>query len=153
MHLFQFVFYILFCLYLYIIWFISFRINKDMYNNFIYCFDYCEYCYSVTMSVNLRFRVMVFNATFNNISVIVAVSFIVRKPEYRRKPPIVLKWLTHYPDSDPTSLCSFWILSGETTNTNFIVFGLTWYGVEPTIYRTRGEQANNYKKTSIKRKH
>jgi hypothetical protein len=43
------------------------------------------------MSVNLRFRVMVFNATFNNISVIVAVSFIVRKPEYWRKPPIVLK--------------------------------------------------------------
>jgi hypothetical protein len=34
--------------------------------------------------------------------------------------------------------------SGETTNSNFIVFGLTRPGLEPTIYRTRGEQANHY---------
>ena len=35
------------------------------------------------------------------------------------------------------------MLSGETTNTNFIVFGLTRLGLEPTIYRTLGEHANN----------
>jgi hypothetical protein len=29
------------------------------------------------------------------------------------------------------------VLSGETTNTNCIVFGLTRPGLEPTIYRTR----------------
>jgi hypothetical protein len=34
-------------------------------------------------------------------------------------------------------------LSGEAANTNFIVFGLTRPGFEPTIYRTRGEHANN----------
>ena len=47
----------------------------------------------------------------------------------------------------------FWILllnaaclavSGEATNTNFIIFGLTRPGLEPTIYRTRGEHANHY---------
>ena len=36
------------------------------------------------------------------------------------------------------------MLSGEPTNTNFIVFGLTRPGFEPTIYRTRGEHANHY---------
>ena len=36
------------------------------------------------------------------------------------------------------------VLSGEATNTNFIVFGLTQPGLEPTIYRTRGEHANHY---------
>ena len=35
------------------------------------------------------------------------------------------------------------VLSGEATNTNFIVFGLTRPGLEPTIYRTRGEHANH----------
>ena len=35
------------------------------------------------------------------------------------------------------------MLSGEATNTNFIVFGLTRTGLEATIYRTRGEHANN----------
>ncbi len=35
-------------------------------------------------------------------------------------------------------------LSGEATNTNFIVIGLTWLGLEPTIYRTQGEHANHY---------
>ena len=36
------------------------------------------------------------------------------------------------------------VLSGEATNTNFIVFGLTRSGLEPMIYRTRGEHANHY---------
>jgi Leucine-rich repeat (LRR) protein len=52
---------------------------------------------------------------------------------------------THYPDSEPTSLCSFsFLLSVEATNTNFVVFGLTRLGLEPTIYRTRGEHTNHY---------
>jgi hypothetical protein len=36
------------------------------------------------------------------------------------------------------------MLSGEATNTNFIVFGLTRLGPEPTIYRTQGEDAKNH---------
>ena len=36
------------------------------------------------------------------------------------------------------------MLSGEATNTNFIVFGLTRSGLKPTIYRTQGEPANHY---------
>jgi hypothetical protein len=36
------------------------------------------------------------------------------------------------------------VLRGEATNTNFIVFGLTKPGHEPTIYHTRGEHANHY---------
>jgi hypothetical protein len=36
------------------------------------------------------------------------------------------------------------VLSGEATNTNFIVLCLTRSGLEPTIYRTRGEHANHY---------
>ena len=36
------------------------------------------------------------------------------------------------------------MLSREETNTNFIVFGLARLGLEPTIYRTRGEHANHY---------
>ena len=35
------------------------------------------------------------------------------------------------------------MLSGETTNTNFTVFGLTRSELEPTIYRTRGKHANH----------
>ena len=46
---------------------------------------------------------------------------------------------THYPDSKQTSLCSLCCaLSGEATNTNFIVFGVTRSGLEPTIYLTLG---------------
>ena len=30
------------------------------------------------------------------------------------------------------------MLSGEATNTNFIVFGLSRLGLKPTIYHTRG---------------
>jgi hypothetical protein len=36
------------------------------------------------------------------------------------------------------------MLSGEARNTNFIVFGLTQTGLEPTIYRTQDEHANHY---------
>ena len=36
------------------------------------------------------------------------------------------------------------MLSGETTNTNVIVFGLIRPGLDPTIYSTRGEHANHY---------
>ena len=36
------------------------------------------------------------------------------------------------------------MFSGEATNTNLIVFGFTQPGLEPTIYRTRGEHANHY---------
>ena len=35
------------------------------------------------------------------------------------------------------------MLSGEATNTNFIVFGLTHSGLEPTNNRTRVEHANH----------
>jgi hypothetical protein len=42
-----------------------------------------------------------------------------------------------------THLCC--VLSGEATNINFIVFGLTRSGLEPTIYRTRAEHANPLK--------
>ena len=36
------------------------------------------------------------------------------------------------------------MLSGEATNTNFIVFGFIRSWLEPTIYRARGEHANHY---------
>jgi hypothetical protein len=36
------------------------------------------------------------------------------------------------------------VLRGEATNTNFIVFGSTRSGNEPTAYRTRGEHTNHY---------
>ena len=35
------------------------------------------------------------------------------------------------------------VFSGEATNTNCIVFGLTRPELEPTIYRTRDEHANH----------
>ena len=35
-------------------------------------------------------------------------------------------------------------LTGEATNTNVIVFGLTRPGLEPTIHRTRGLHTNHY---------
>ena len=41
----------------------------------------------------------------------------------------------------PSQCC---VLSEEAINTNFIVFGLTWPGIKPTIYLTRGEHANHY---------
>jgi hypothetical protein len=36
------------------------------------------------------------------------------------------------------------MLSGEATNINFIVFGLTRPGLKPTIYHTRGKHADHY---------
>ena len=45
------------------------------------------------------------------------------------------------------------MLSGEATNTNFIVFGLTQPRFEPTIYRTRGEQANHYATDTVLKDH
>jgi hypothetical protein len=36
------------------------------------------------------------------------------------------------------------VLSGEATNTNLIVFGLTRSVLKLTIYRTRDEHANHY---------
>jgi hypothetical protein len=41
-------------------------------------------------------------------------------------------------------VCLFCVLSGEATNTNFLVFGLTRSGLKLTIYCTRGEHANHY---------
>ena len=46
-----------------------------------------------------------------------------------------------------SSQCS--MLSGEATNTNFIVFGLTRLGLEPMIYCTRGEHANHYNTVAV----
>jgi len=36
------------------------------------------------------------------------------------------------------------VISGEATNTNFIILGLTRSDLELTIYRTRGEHTNHY---------
>ena len=36
------------------------------------------------------------------------------------------------------------VLRGAATNTNFIVFGLTRWVLEPTIYHTQGGHANHY---------
>jgi hypothetical protein len=36
------------------------------------------------------------------------------------------------------------VLRGEATNINFIVFGLTQSGLEPTNYCTQGEHAHHY---------
>jgi hypothetical protein len=36
------------------------------------------------------------------------------------------------------------LVAGEATTTNFIVFGLTSSGLEPTNYHTRGEHTNHY---------
>ena len=36
------------------------------------------------------------------------------------------------------------MLSGEATNINFIIFGVTPQGLEPTIYHTRGQHASHY---------
>ena len=48
--------------------------------------------------------------------------------------------------SQPVFALSPWgyVLSGEAMNTNFIVFGPTRPGLEPAIYRTRGEHTNHY---------
>ena len=36
------------------------------------------------------------------------------------------------------------MLRGEATNSNFVVFGLTRSGIEPTIYHTRDKHVNHY---------
>ena len=41
------------------------------------------------------------------------------------------------------------VLSGETRNNNFIVFGLTPSALEPTIYSFRGERANHYNTKAV----
>jgi len=41
------------------------------------------------------------------------------------------------------------MVSEEATTTNFRVFGLTRSGLEPTIYSTEGEHANNYTTASV----
>jgi hypothetical protein len=46
--------------------------------------------------------------------------------------------------SQPVFALSCCVLSGEATNTNFIVFGLTRPGLEPTIYRILGQHADHY---------
>jgi hypothetical protein len=46
-----------------------------------------------------------------------------------------------------TPLCC--VLSGEATNTNFIIFGLTRPGIEPTIYRIRDEHATHYTTNAV----
>jgi hypothetical protein len=55
--------------------------------------------------------------------------------------------LTHYYDSEPTSLSSYSLMLRALRWGNkykFIVFGLTWSVIEPTIYHTLGEHANHY---------
>jgi hypothetical protein len=60
---------------------------------------------------------------------------------------------THYPQipSQPVFALSpkSYMFSGEATNTNFIVFGLTRPGLEPMIYHTRGEHANHYTTNAV----
>jgi hypothetical protein len=41
------------------------------------------------------------------------------------------------------------VFSGEATNSNFIIFGLTRSGLEPTMYCTRGEHVNHYDTDAI----
>ena len=42
------------------------------------------------------------------------------------------------------------MLSGDATNTNFIVFGFTQSGIEPKIYHTRGDHANHFDTDAVK---
>ena len=43
--------------------------------------------------------------------------------------------------------------SGEATNTNFLVFGLTWSGFEPTIYRIQGKHASHFTTNVVSHTH
>ena len=61
---------------------------------------------------------------------------------------------THYPDSEPTSLCSFSLMLCAQQRNNkyqFIVFGLTDLGLRPTIYSTRDEHTNHYTTDAVER--
>jgi hypothetical protein len=54
---------------------------------------------------------------------------------------------THYPVSEATSFgltAKSCVLSGESGNTIFIVFGLTQPMLESIIYHTRGEHTDHY---------
>ena len=64
---------------------------------------------------------------------------------------------THYPEFERTNICPYTLImcvcvcvcvlfysSKEATYTNFIVFGLFWPRLEPTIYHTRSEHANRH---------
>ena len=42
------------------------------------------------------------------------------------------------------------VLNGEAANDNFIIFGLTRPGLEPTIYRTRSEHDNHYTTAAVR---
>ena len=57
-------------------------------------------------------------------------------------PPEHIILIPSQPVFTPSPSCC--VLSGEATQINFIVFGLTRPGLEPTIYHTRGEHANHY---------
>jgi hypothetical protein len=55
--------------------------------------------------------------------------------------------LTHNHDSDLNKFFSFSLMlsaCNEATNTNFIVFGLTWPGLKLMIYHTGYKHANHY---------
>ena len=41
------------------------------------------------------------------------------------------------------------MLSREAVNTSFIVYGLTWLGLEPMIYHTLGKHANHLYTTNV----
>jgi len=41
------------------------------------------------------------------------------------------------------------MLNKEAANTNYIIFGLTRLGLEPTIYHTRGQHANYYTTNAV----
>jgi hypothetical protein len=42
-----------------------------------------------------------------------------------------------------------YVFSREAANTNFIVYGFTWPGLEHMIYHTGGEHANHYTTNAI----
>jgi hypothetical protein len=49
----------------------------------------------------------------------------------------------------PTNNCSFALLTGKATNTNYVVIGLTRAGLTSMIYHTRCEHANHYTTDAI----
>ena len=59
------------------------------------------------------------------------------------------KW---YPDSQPTNVCSSYLMLCEnwrSSKCHFIVFGLTRLGLQPIIYLTRGDYAKHYITTVV----
>jgi hypothetical protein len=49
----------------------------------------------------------------------------------------------------PLLLNAVCLFSGEATNTNFIVFGLTYLVLEPIVYHTHGEHFNHHTTNSV----